>query len=898
MDNAIVDEEPTEGKEQALFELGFSVTPSAKGLTTPVNLDKHGKGKINPFQEKVTYNFLRSSDKFIHRNHYMEELDRCMLNALYEESVVFKRFGVVVSGGSGLGKSELVRKYWETHQFQFQCVIWINAESVDFMINDFVEIAQEMGLPLKKPDGSLEEVNSIAQSIYYRFVLRNGNGAHREILFVFDNVENPGGIARYLPDISKTPHILIIPERKYLRSLRFRFIKLSPLSNQTAETFLRKHTKIELLTSQAAIEILLAELEGHPLALNQAVSYMNINDLNVERYLTHFQVLYKQLQQTDFDAYTKRALTTTFLSVEALRQGKDSQHIIDLLNALAYFDGTSIKKGLLLFFLNDRVKLEQALQLLSTYSLIKLQYSQNETLCKEHILTVHRLVQLALKYDHSKTQQTQLRVQQILQTFFKTPCTEKGRYWFRHFIHLYRNKDIRKTVLLSSTKELCKLYDIFMTKGMLHQFLDILLSMESQLKKANNTTTHQSFMQKLAHNLQSRLPNGIDEERMTEDLITTRHLIAKTFSELKQYKEALGIFKNVEQAKMAVLELGERDSILSLLSTQYDIALTLSKLGKHEEAVEVYTRVEQERTSMLGKHHIVVLATKKNFARTLLELRRYQEALQRHRDVAQGLERFSLLGKRHPSVLEMEVIIGQTLSNLGKYKEALQVLKNVEETSLLTQGRNLSHLSIKSDLALTLLELGKYAEALEIFTDIDYNRKLLLQKDHPSLLSTQHNIARTLYELGRYVESIRTYKQVEEKALTTLGKYHPLFLRTKRNIGYTLIKLEQYKDAFTMMKEVEKAQLKVLKSDSPALLITQKRIADALMNLGELKEARDLIKKVSETQSFLFGNDHPKFLESRCSMATILSKLGNHHEALNMFREVEQRQLLVLNKGL
>src|SRR5699024_7778026 len=95
---------------------------------------------------------------------------------------------VVISGLSGVGKSELVRKYIDSHKQDYDSVIWINAETYETIKESFYRLIREeldrYKIKLKREDGEERRLKSIVNSIYKAFARDS-----RKSLLIFDNTE-------------------------------------------------------------------------------------------------------------------------------------------------------------------------------------------------------------------------------------------------------------------------------------------------------------------------------------------------------------------------------------------------------------------------------------------------------------------------------------------------------------------------------------------------------------------------------------------------------------------------------------------------------------------------------------------------------------------------------------
>ena len=207
--------------DQRFYNLFAELTPSL--LALGVNQDTIDNIKTMKIRDKVTraqiaifnkmkeslksfnFNSIPPVDNFFSRENEIDDLHKKLIASFRS------KFGVVLHGFPGLGKSETARKYWKKYgKCQYDdIVVWINAESVTTMENQFKQIADRCGLEDKitNPDGKLKSSKEIVD-IVYRFFASGNN--QQKVLFVFDGADKQDILFNFLPQaINDAPYILI-----------------------------------------------------------------------------------------------------------------------------------------------------------------------------------------------------------------------------------------------------------------------------------------------------------------------------------------------------------------------------------------------------------------------------------------------------------------------------------------------------------------------------------------------------------------------------------------------------------------------------------------------------------------------------------------------------------------
>ena len=111
----------------------------------------------------------------------------------------------VITGLGGQGKTRLVVEYAIRYACAYDLVWWIRAEDPATMRGDYVELAQELGLPAEKDDQAIA-------------ALRKELRQRRDWLLIFDNAEDdrelfPPDSSGLLPE-RHSGHVLVTSRRR------------------------------------------------------------------------------------------------------------------------------------------------------------------------------------------------------------------------------------------------------------------------------------------------------------------------------------------------------------------------------------------------------------------------------------------------------------------------------------------------------------------------------------------------------------------------------------------------------------------------------------------------------------------------------------------------------------
>lgn len=306
----------------------------------------------------------------------------------------------VVCGLSGVGKTQLIAKYVQKYRADFDHnIVWINAETNESIQTSFIRLAEsKLGISLSV-SGIKKDIMAIVNEVYNFF-------ASKKSLFIFDNAEQMKtgdgiyGVYEFLPEENTTGHIPYIFVTSVSQNWPTRIMfKLSTLTEEDAAEFVKSKLYTEVYTDvDAQVSKLSKRLQYFPLALQQAVSYINAESLllkcfnpkdqfTIEKYLqkldTNSDLLnYKCENSTEEE---KTTFTTWSTVINRLAERKNSgEEALHLLNIIAYYAPDKIPNNLLLHFMHNKSQLWNCIKLLERYFLV----SSVDGYC-----AVHRLVQ-------------------------------------------------------------------------------------------------------------------------------------------------------------------------------------------------------------------------------------------------------------------------------------------------------------------------------------------------------------------------------------------------------------------------------------------------------------------------------------------------------------------------
>jgi tetratricopeptide (TPR) repeat protein len=292
-----------------------------------------------------------------------------------------------ISGLGGVGKTQMAAEYAYRFRSEYKCVLWTPADSVVAIETGYRDIARALQLP----ERDAGEADAVSRAV--RRWLADNTG----YLLVFDNADHPEVVKPFLPE-KAGGHILLTSRSRQFAALGdIATLRLPVLDHAAAADFLlRRIYRGEASASErTAIEDLVQELDGLPLALELAASFIVETGTGVGRYLQQFrknrEVLLRRTGPVRSD-YRETVLTTWKPNFDAIAGEYPAS--AELLRISAFLAPDAIPFELF----NETGASPEALLPLERYSLVTVE-------TEERTFSLHRLVQEVIKAGMSAEQQ-------------------------------------------------------------------------------------------------------------------------------------------------------------------------------------------------------------------------------------------------------------------------------------------------------------------------------------------------------------------------------------------------------------------------------------------------------------------------------------------------------------
>src|SRR3989440_4969588 len=304
-----------------------------------------------------------------------------------------------VSGLGGIGKTQTAVEYAYRYYHTYHAVLWVNATTRDALITSYVDLAALLNLSEREE----QDQNKIVAAVKRWFT------THDRWLLIVDNADDLKLVEEFLPAAGHG-HLLLTTRASAPGTLAQR-IEVEKMDLNESMLLLLRRARVlapggtldqASATDRAAAESLAREIDGLPLALDQAGTYIEETQSRLSAYLDQYrqrQVRFLQRRGGSGTEHPEPVAKTWSLSFEKVEQLDPLA--ADLLRFCAFLAPDAIPEQLILdgaSELGPRLQplaadpslLDEAIGTLLRYSLVKRQPD-------EQTIAVHRLVQAILK---------------------------------------------------------------------------------------------------------------------------------------------------------------------------------------------------------------------------------------------------------------------------------------------------------------------------------------------------------------------------------------------------------------------------------------------------------------------------------------------------------------------
>lgn len=747
-----------------------------------------------------------------------EELLNRLHDSLHAENTATLTQPQGISGLGGIGKTQTALEYAYRYGANYDAVFWVQADSATALISGYVTLAHLLRLP---------ERDEQDQRVIVEATLR-WLRVHAGWLLVFDSMDDPSVVEPFLPKAGRG-HILFTTRAHAFGGIAPR-LEVPQMEPETGALLLLRRASI--LPVQALLDAATSndrsvacdisqELDGLPLALDQAGAYIKETPCVLMDYLARYRTRRQELLQARgslYLDYPASVATTWSLSFEKVCQTSPAAE--ELLNFCAFLAPEAIPEEILISgashlgpilspVVANPLQFDQVCKEVLRYSLFQRQ-------ADARTLTIHRLVQAVLKDAMSEKVQdewAQRTIYAVNATFPSVDFTlwQQCERCLPHALACAELIDQGNLTLLEAASLLYRIGWYLDDRGRYSQAASLderAFSIYEQRLGPEHLDTASSL-----NNLAGVYKNQGKHEQaeplllralsIREQQLGPEHLdIANSCNNLAELYRVQGKYEQAESLYQRALSIHEQQlgpEHLNTATTLHNLALLYHHQGKYERSEPLLTQALSVYEQRLGPEHPDTAQGINNLAMLYLAQKKYEQAeplLLRTLSI-----REQQLGPEHPDTASSLSDLALVYYRHGKYEQAEPLWERALQ--IREQQLGADHLDTAlslHNLATLYRDQGK-GESAELL----FQRTLAIKEQHlgPEHLDTAlslNNLAKLYQNQGKDAEAEHLYQRALVIFERDLGREHPRTQTARKNCA-VLLRAMGYEEEAVQLEE-------------------------------------------------------------------------------------------------
>jgi tetratricopeptide (TPR) repeat protein len=797
-------EQGLEALMHALGGDGSTTSPPASSKASPAKSEA-------PVESPWNVPFARNPF-FIGRDSLLEQLHE----QFHRVQPSTPNHALALSGLGGIGKTQIAVEYAYRYRDEYHAVFWVHADSRETLVADFIALARLLDLPGQDAQDQMLIVGAVKRWLEQ----------HEGWLLILNNADDLPLLTTFLP----SKKYILLTTRSQATGRIAESLSVEKLELAEGTRLLLRRAKLlapdqTLETVSAAMreeaQALATELDGLPLAIDQAGAYIEETGCSLSDYLKLYRrrrlALLKRQSSVSAD-YPHTVASTWALSFQQVEQADPSA--AELLRLCAFLHPDAIPEVILTQGAEqlgpvlqevaaDPFLLNEAIQLLRRYSLLK-----RDPQAK--LLNLHRLVQVVLKESLDAQTQQQWAVRAVRAVNAAFPEVEFAN-WDRC--------------------ELC-LPNALVCAQLIEQY-------------------HLSF----------------------PEAARLLHCAGHYLYDRGQYAQAEPLLQRALSIREQVLGSQHPE----VASTLNDLVELYVLQGKYQQAEPLMQRALSIREQVLGPQHAQTATALNNLAAIYIKQGKYQQAeplMQR----ALAL-REQALGGDHPEVAESLNNLGLLYIQQGRYAEAEPLYQRAIALDEHIQGpehpETLVHIS---NLASLYTFQGKYSEAERLNQRVLTARERVLGLEHPYTAWTLFNLGQLYCVQGKYEQAEPLLQRALHIWEQVLGLEQPRTLYVLLYLAQIYQAQDQDEQAESLYQRVLANFERVQGPEHPYVAETLTNLAQLYEKQGHDEQAELLYQRALTIYEHALGPSHPFVAQTLHHLARLYEKQGHDEQATSLYQ--------------
>ncbi|KAJ5771710.1 hypothetical protein N7520_002239 [Penicillium odoratum] len=630
---------------------------------------------------------------------------------------------LAVFGLGGIGKTQVALElaHWVKQNMPSYSIFWMPVLSNASFEQACTQLATKLNISKASDDeNAMESVQrhlSLESTGPWLLIIDNADD--KELLF--GSPDQPGGISQYLPENNRGITLLTTRSREVAVSFAGKdIIKLQEMDIEEATGLLEK-TLIQNVSPEDKDQMLqlLKELYCLPLAITQAVAYINTADISISTYFkllrgTQNDVI--SLMSRQFHDGTRYKESQNAIATTWVISFQQIQRIDEAAANMLSFISCIEPKGIPQSLLPDLGSEEEKLHAVSTLCGYAFLAKRDEALFDMHSL-VHLATQIWVEQEGTTKELMGTAIPHMQAVF---PSSD------------YTNRELWRIILPHGLKIIrtCDQYDSEDIPWLYYK-IGHCLKADGRIKEAVDC------FEEYCRWTKCRYEEGDPYQ------LASQHELAGVYQDNGQIGKALKLLEHVVSVRERTLAEGHPDR----LASQHELARVYHSDGQIGKALNLLKHVVSVQERTLAEGHQDRLASQHELARVYHSDRQIGKALNLLEHVVAVEER--TLAEGHPDRLASQNELAGVYQDNGQIGKALKLLEHVVSVRerTLAEGHP-DRLASQHELARVYHSDGQIGKALNLLEHVVAVEERTLAPEHPSRIASQRALARTKQTLG------------------------------------------------------------------------------------------------------------------------------------------------------
>ncbi|KAI0883864.1 uncharacterized protein GGS22DRAFT_26878 [Annulohypoxylon maeteangense] len=818
--------------------------------------------------------------RFVGRSSILDQLEQMLF--------IERCSKVALVGLGGIGKTQVALQfaYWVKKNKLEYSVFWVPALSNATFEQAYGEIARK--LLIQRPG---EKDTRVAVRDY---LSSNESG---KWLLIIDNADETGllfgrhdestGISQYLPRSDNGLTLLTTRFGEVAQSFAENDkIELSEMGENEALGLLKRSLDRDRSHhDEPTAKELVHELSYLPLAIKQAVAYLNTKKLPIAEYLRLLRktekdmtsLMSKEFRDESRYSNSANAVATTWLvSFDQIREAdKEATFLLEFISCL---EPRAIPQSILPISQTES-QLADAVGTLCAYSFLT-RRDDDKT------FDMHRLVHLGARIwvqRHDRTvemlDKTMIHLEEIFPPY-RDFTGRNRRLWHAYAPHALRAiNHIREHNLQEKYQLLFTVSEWLINFGRYEECIGILEEVYQwgrvQLPEDERFRLNIEDILSWAYSRDMRYTEAIEMRegimKVVEKLypknnkyrLRLERELADIYYRSRQYDEATEILRRIMPIYATMNDDNNRRRAEKVLASVY------SRTGKNKEAIELLEEIVTRQAATLPQDDFSRLHSEHELGRLYINSGCHEEAIALLEHAV--AEKQKVYSGNNSNRLASEYELGRAYLEGGRVEEAIEILEHVTTIRKALPENNSNRLASEYELGRAYLKGGRVEEAIEILEHVTEVESRVLEDGIERTVSV-FLLAKAYLKDGRVEKAIKLFEHVIEVEKRILDENNASRLTSEHELGRAYLKGGRVKEAIEILEHVTEVESRVLE-DGIERTVSVFLLAKAYVKDGRVEKAIKLFEHVAEVEKRTLDENDPSIIITEECLESAYAKL-------------------------